>query len=228
MSAAPARGLLQFLHQIPDPRGRKGQRHSLVAMLATVVCAVLSGARGYEAITQWIHLQEPWLWHLLGYYRKPPSANCFRDLLMALPPEALEESLRQWLSASFDQGDDPEAMAIDGKTLRGTFQCHRRSVQLLAAIDHQSGCVLGQTFVPENTNEHKAALRLLRSLVLEGRVVTADAAFCQRDVCQSIIDNGGDYVLSVKENQPDLKRNIAHEFAASDEAFSPLPTAQPA
>ena len=227
MQAAPAGGLLHFLQQVPDPRGRKGRRHPLFAMLATIVCAVLSGARGYEAIAEWIHLQEAGVWHLLGYWRKPPTANCFRDLLMALPPQALENALKAWLAEGFPQPATPEesALAIDAKTLRGTFQLHQRSVQLLAALDHESGCVLAQTFVPGNTNEHKAALSLLKSLVFKGRVVTGDALFCQRDVCETILRGEGEYVLPVKENQPELQRSIASEFAASDEAFSPLPTA---
>jgi hypothetical protein len=220
---------LHFLQRVADPRGRKGRRHSLVAMLATVICAVLSGARGYGAIAQWIHLQEPWVWHLLGFWRKPPTENCYRDLLMALQPDALEHALQEWIDENFPLLARPEgnlaALAMDAKTLRGTIQSHARSVQLLAAIDHESGCVLGQTFVPQNTNEHKAALTLLKSLVLQGRVVTGDAVFCQRDVCQTILDKSGEYVLPVKENQPELRRAIASEFAASDEAFSPLPTA---
>ena len=72
MKPAHAGSLLARLQQIPDPRGAHGRRHSFSAMLASIVCAVLCGARGYEAIAQWIHAQVPEVWYLLGYYRRPP------------------------------------------------------------------------------------------------------------------------------------------------------------
>ena len=73
--------------------------------------------------------------------------------------------------------------------------------------------------MPPTTNEHKAALTLLKAVVLKGRLVTADAIFCQRDLCQQIVDDGGDYLLVVKDNQPELKAAIEAEFQPG---FSPL------
>jgi predicted transposase YbfD/YdcC len=76
--------------------------------------------------------------------------------------------------------------------------------------------------VDEKTNEHKAALELLQSMMLEGRVIVGDAMFCQREVCQQVLDSGGHYFLAVKGNQPNLEREIALELSASDGGFSPL------
>lgn len=73
-----------------------------------------------------------------------------------------------------------------------------------------------------DTNEQKTALELLRQLVLTGRVVTADALHCQQETCQQIVDSGGHYVLTAKDNQPTLVATISSEFAALDAAFSPL------
>ena len=70
----------------------------------------------------------------------------------------------------------------------------------------------------------KAALEFLKTLVLKGKVIVGDAIFCQRDLCQQGIDSGGDYFVVVKENQPQLKRDIELAFA-NPEVFSPLPTA---
>jgi predicted transposase YbfD/YdcC len=95
-------------------------------------------------------------------------------------------------------------------------------VHLLAVIDQRTNCVLHQRAVSPETNEHKAALELLKDLVLTGRVVTADAAFCHQDFCEAVVDSGGHYVLSVKENQPQLLAAISSEFAAEEAAFSPL------
>lgn len=220
MHPAPAGSLLAFFAQIPDPRGRQGRRHSQVAMLATVVCAVLQGARGYWAVYQWIHCQEARLWHALGYFRRPPSANTFRSLLMAIPPGEFEGAVQHWVAHHVAApGEDMlEAVAIDGKTLCGSLERHARAIHLLSVMDHRTGCTLSQTRVDGKTNEAKAALELLLGLVLKGRVVTGDAMFCQREICEQILQQGGDYLFVVKDNQPALKEAIAAEFRA---AFSP-------
>ena len=164
MKALPAGNLLAILAEIPDPRGRHGRRHSLPAMLATVVCAILSGARGYVGIADWIHLQGPKVWHWLGFFRKPPTWNTFRNLLMALPPEPFEAALRRWIAEFLPLSAESVALqpvAIDGKSLCGTLTAHQRSIHLLAILDQQTGCVLSQQQVAPYTNEAKAALELL-------------------------------------------------------------------
>jgi len=221
LEPAPAGSLLTYLSQVPDPRGRQGRRHSLEAMLASVVCAMLQGARGYAAISQWVHLQDVDLWHALGFTRRPPRQGAFRKLLIALSPTHFERVLADWAKYCLGVSNPEEsldAVAIDGKTLCGTLQPHERAVHLLALLDHRTGCVLSQSRVDAKTNEHKEALTLLKTLVLEGRVITGDAMFCHRDVCQEIRDRGGHYFFVVKNNQPTLKESIAAEFRA---AFSP-------
>jgi DDE_Tnp_1-associated/Transposase DDE domain len=217
---ASAGSLLEYLTQIPDPRGRQGRRFPLSAMLATVVCSVLSGARGYEAIAAWIHAQEPRVWYGLGYFRRPPCANAFRNLLMSVDPAALEQAVRQWIREVLPapQAGELQAVAMDGKSLCGVLDAHGRTFHLLALFDQQTGYVLSQMQVGDKTNEIKAAPELLRTLVLEGRVVTADAMLCQREISQQIIDSGGHYLLVVKDNQPALKQALAAEFQP---AFSP-------
>ena len=216
---APAGSLLQALQQVPDPRGAQGRRFSLVAMLATIAGAVLCGARGPTAISQWIHAQEPEVWYWLGYYRRPPTAGAFDNLLKALDCEAFEEVLQQWIASVLPEAstDELSAVSMDGKTLCGTLAEHGRAVQLLSLLDQRTGCVLSQQAVGD-TNEAKAAIPLLKTLLLEGRVITGDAMFCNREICSEIIDSGGDYLVVVKDNQPDLKENIAAEFRAG---FSP-------
>jgi len=215
-----AGNLLALLAQIPDPRGRQGRRHPLAAMLAAIVCGILTGARGYKAIAQWARAQHATLGHGLGFHRKPPCANSFRNLLLALPPEALEEALRQWMQAVLGQ-PLPEALpgvSLDGKTLCNTLAAHERNVHLLGLLDQATGGVLGQQAVDPSTNEAKEALKFLKAIVLEGRLLTGDAMFCQRDLCRQIVDSQGDYLLVVKDNQPELKAAIEAEFQPG---FSP-------
>jgi hypothetical protein len=221
LEPAPAGSLLAHLAQIPDPRGRQGRRHEFAATLAAVVCAMLQGARSYAGITQWIHSQSVSLWHALGFWRRPPKLGAIRKLLMALPPGSLEQALRRWIAACLGHEPNAQALAavaLDGKTLRGSLDGLERAVHLLSLLDQATGCVLSQTRVESTTNEAKAALELLETLVLAGRVVTADAMFCQREVCRHIRDRGGHYFVVVKDNQPELKASVAAEFRA---AFSP-------
>jgi hypothetical protein len=228
MSAACEGNLLTYLSQVPDPRGRKGRRHSLSAMLTAVVCGLLCGNRGYTSLVEWLHDLPVAAWHWMGYTRTPPKLDCFRDLLMKLDPKVLEQVLSDWISEAVGVEGDTEVidgLSLDGKTLCGTLRPFARAVHLLAAVDHRTGYVLSQCRVDDKTNEHKAALELLRTLVLDGRVVVGDAMFCQRDLCKQIIDSGGDYFIAVKENQLGLLRDIRTEFAAKDAAFSPLRTA---
>ena len=231
MSSARAGCLLAVLSQVPDPRGRKGRRHPLSAMLAAVVCGLLCGARGYEGLVEWLHDLPVDFWHFLGFTRRPPKKDCFRDLLMRLDPVALDRTLSEWISEELrlDLNEEQlQAVSFDGKTLCATLRTHSRAVHLLAAVDHQTGYVLSQLRVDEKTNEHKAALELLRILVMDGRVLVGDAMFCQREVCQAVLDSGGDYFLQVKDNQPTLLREIQQELTSSDAVFSPLRTARAA
>lgn len=73
-----------------------------------------------------------------------------------------------------------------------------RAVHLLAAVEHKTGCVLSQCCVDAKTNEHKAALDLLKTMVLKGKVIMGDAMFCQRDLCEQIVEDGGEYCFPVK------------------------------
>ena len=194
-------------------------------MLTAVVCGLLCGNRGYTSLVEWLHDLPVAVWHWMGYTRRPPKLDCFRDLLMRLDPDVLERILSEWISETIGiEGapEDIEGLSLDGKTLCGTLRPFSRAVHLLAAVDHHTGYVLSQCRVDEKTNEHKAALELLQTLVLKGRVVVGDALFCQRDLCQQIIDSGGEYFIAVKENQERLFRDIRSEFAAKDAAFSPL------
>jgi len=189
-------------------------------MLAAIVCGLLTGARGYLAIAQWLRAQDSIVWHWLGFQRKPPCANSFRNLLLALPPETLEGVLRQWMGGLVDHplADEARGVSVDGKTLCNTLAAHERNVHLLSLLDHELGGVLSQRAMDPSTNEAKASLDLLKTVVLKGRLVTGDAMFCQREVCQQIVDSGGDYLFVVKDNQPELKAALEAEFQPG---FSP-------
>lgn len=215
-----AGSLLELLAQIPDPRGRHGRRHPLPAMLTTIVCAILTGSRGYRAIAHWGRSQNATVWQWLGFHRKPPCVNSFRNLLLALKPEVLDTVLRQWMATvlQLPASDAIQSVAMDGKTLCNTLATHERNVHLLSLLDQATGGVLSQQAVPPTTNEAKTAVDILKTIILKGRLVTGDAMFCQRELCEQIVDGGGDYLFVVKDNQPELKAAIEADFQPG---FSP-------
>jgi hypothetical protein len=231
MEAHTASSLLSFLAAVPDPRSRRGRRHPLTAILGLVCCAIMCGAKSYAAIAQWGHDQDLALMHQLGFTRTPPKLGGIRKVLIALDPNAFEGALTRWAESLLGGATSTrltplEAFAVDGKTARGSFDGLEKAVHLLSLVAHRSGFTLAQTPVAQGgedkTNEHKTALRLLQDIVLQGRLVTGDAMFCQRDLSQQILDDGGHYLWFVKENQPTLLNEIQTAFAASVEAaFSP-------
>jgi hypothetical protein len=231
MEAQAAGSLLSLLAAVPDPRSRHGRQHPLSAILALVCCAIMCGAKSYTAIAQWAQDQDIGLMHRLGFTRKPPKMGGIRKVLIALNAKAFEDALNRWAESllgrpAVSRLSPPEAFALDGKTARGSFDGLEKAVHLLSLLAHESGLTLAQTQVPnggENkTNEHKTALQLLRGIILEGRLVTGDAMFCQRDLSQQIIDAHSHYFWFVKDNQPTLLNDIKAAFTASVEAdFSP-------
>ena len=105
-------------------------------MLTAIIYAILTGSRGYRAIAHWVRSQNATVWQGLGFHRKPPCANSFRNLLLALKPEVLETTLRQWMAAvlKLPALDAIQSVAMDGKTLCNTLVAHERNVHLLSAI----------------------------------------------------------------------------------------------
>lgn len=207
--------LLECLAQIPDPRSRKGRRHPLPAILSLAVLAMLTGAKSYEAIAQFGRDKGFALAHALGFTRgKTPCKATFSILFRRLDVAAFEAALSQWIVPRLP----PEAarvIALDGKAARGSKDGEAPGHHLVAAYAADVRAVLAQIRVDAKTNEHKAALELLGVLPvpIKGRIITGDAAFCQRDLCEVIVDAGGDYVFFAKENQPGLVIDIAAGLA---------------
>ena len=227
MSVSSATGLLHYLQRIPDPRGREGQRHSHVAMLAALVCATLCNFPGYAGVAQWIRLQPLAFWHALGGTRFPPCENAFRYLMIQLDPEALEDALMQWLTEGLGLvigQEQLQAVVLDGKALRGTRAKHKKAMTIIAAFDLATGSVLSQTPVDPATNEANTAFELVKEMVLEGKVLIGDAAYCQRNTCETIRARDGDYVVVVKDNQPNLHKAARQSFVIPKD-FSPLRSA---
>jgi hypothetical protein len=225
MTAFAPGSLFAFLAQFPDPRSPHGRRFSLISLLASACPAVLGGQTSYTAIAQGIRNQPTPLLQALGFFRKPPTDDAFRYLFSRLDLAAFETARTAWVAHLIPVA--PEQLRptpLDGKILWGSDDKLRGAVHLLALLDGPSGGIRKQGAVAATTNEHKAAFDLLRGMILQGRLITADAMVCHRDFAQQIRDQGGHYFFAVTDNQEQLQRDIASAFAP---AFSPLRRATP-
>jgi hypothetical protein len=226
MPAYAPGSLFAHLATIPDPRSRHGRRFPLIALLASAAAAVLCNQTSYAAIAQWTRNQPPELLRALGYFRKPPTDGAFRYLFALLDLSTFEAALAAWIAQFVPlQPEQLRPTPLDGKTLCGSDDKLRGAVHLLSLLDGPTGGILKQLAVDAKTNEHKAAFDLLRGMILQGRIITADAMFCHRDFAQQIRDQGGHYFFEVKDNQEQLKRDIESAF---EPAFSPLRRETPA
>lgn len=215
LSDADAETLLERLASLPDPRFRRGRRHSQRSVLAVAVCAVVSGARGASAIAEWASRASQSLLGRLRCRIDPdtrhliaPSVSTIQRVLRRLDVAALEGTLGDWLQTRLPPEVMP-AVALDGKTLRGA-RSDGRAVHLMAALDHQTGVVLAQCPMDAKSNEITAVKPLLDPLKLDGQVVTADAMHTQSETARYLVeDKNAHYLFTVKDNQPTLKQDIA-------------------
>lgn len=176
--------------QLDDPRSGSGQRHPLAAILTHTTVAVLAGCRSYQAIAQFGRDRGKAFGHAVGYTRDDlPCKATFSNVFRALPAGAFERALRAWLADR--EGRGWEKASLDGKTLCGVTGDHVPGVHLLALFEHEAHAAIAQISVGAKTNEHKAALALIDVVDLDGKLVTGDAAFCQRDLSEKVTQKKG-------------------------------------
>ena len=203
-------GLFSVLATFTDRRKRRGIRHSLQSVLAIAICAVLAGQRSFTAIEGWTRDQPKEILKRLGCkYFQPPSERTFRRVLKHIVNvEEVDEKLGLWVAQqqSILKG---MGIALDGKTLRGSRDGDKKGVHLLSAVVHGSSVVVAQMRVSDKTNEIPCVKPLLAKLDIAGAVVTADAMHTQKETARHLVeDRKADYVLTVKDNQPTMRKDI--------------------
>jgi len=211
--------LAQALSLLPDFRQPKGKRYDLLPILLLSCIAMMCGCTSQSAISDWGHnYSHHWLWRL-GFKRAcSPSQSTLHRIFKGIDVVKLELLLSDWSQQvfrliGFTTSTDIEGASIDGKLLCGSSKQQATQPHLLASLSHKLGLVLGQVAVSEKSNEITAANDLIEMLVLKGLVITGDAMFTQREVAKKVIAKGGDYLISVKANQPSLLEDIRQSFA---------------
>ncbi len=203
------RTLYDALREVPDQRGRKGRQIPLPAFLAVSIAATLAGADSLIAMFRWGRRLPPDALKLLGF--EDGTAPChatYHYVFQSLDADALSRAL-----GTFALGDAKGGhIAIDGKTLKGSRRHDAKALHVVSAFATGLSAVVGDLVVAPEQNEITAALALLKGLPLEGAIITGDAIFCQRQICQHIKDSRGHYLFAVKKNQPELHNAIAESF----------------
>jgi hypothetical protein len=209
LALGEAGSLWQALASVPDHRRNAGKRYPLASLLLISVAALLSGRRDQLGIVRWGRRLSQEALQAIGISRnRVPAPSVWCELFQGLDIGALERALGNWV-----RGEQPAGhVAIDGKRLRGSATAQTPGVHLLAAFSATLQGVIGQLRVAPEANEITAALQLLKTLPLDGVVITGDAMFTQREICRVIIEGGGDYFFTVKDNQPGMKADIALAF----------------
>lgn len=223
MAGRKRRTLWEYLDTVPDHRKPKGVRFKLRSVLALAFAAVLAGRKNLKAIARWAaKLEEEKYKHLLRKFDidrdNVPCHGTFHYVFKGLKVRGLEQALSSWVRR-LAREEVIDHVPIDGKVLRGSRLRGYDGVHLLAAYCEKLKGVLAQVEVPKDGNEITAAMKLLKEIPLEGTIVTGDAIFCQRRICEEVLGGGGDYFVTVKENQPALWAEVDAAFEA---AFSPL------
>ncbi|MGS2619741.1 ISAs1 family transposase [Micromonospora sp. LZ34] len=208
-----AGGLLAALADLPDPRARRGVRHRLTVVVSAAVCAVVAGNRSYTAIAEWIADVPAATALALGMAPdRRPSEAMIRRLLQAIDPQLLTAAVSVWLTGRAAAGTSTSrrAIAVDGKTLRGSRTTDAAARHVMAACDQAVGVILASTDVDGKTNEITRFQPLLDQIGdLRDTVITADALHCQREHVDYLAERGAHWILTVKGNQPSLHSQLA-------------------
>lgn len=217
--------LYAFLCRLKDARHARGVRYALVTILVFVLLAKLAGEDRVSGIADWVHHRKEALAEAL-HLEKPRAPNrttYSRILGRVVSVEEFEQVVREFFESQRGAGRTV-ILTLDGKTLRGTIPAGQtRGLHLLAAFLPGEGWVVVQVEVAGHENEISVAPRVLGCIDLRGKIVTGDALLAQRDLSVQIVEGGGDYVWTVKDNQSELRQDIATLFEpeACVKGFSP-------
>ena len=217
MGEVGSRGILDYFEDLEDPRIDRCKRHSLLDIITIAICAVICGADTWVHVAMFGRSKEEWFRTFLELPNGIPSHDTFGDVFARLDPERFQKCFMEW-SQGVAELLPGEVVAIDGKTVRRSHDRNagKRALHLVSAWASANTLTLGQVQTEEKSNEITAIPRLLKTLALEGCIVTIDAMGCQKEIAQGILDRGADYVLTVKQNQGALYEDLKDLFEEAE------------
>lgn len=203
----PHGAIKTYFRKLRDPRVRRRKRHLLLDIVVIALCAVISGCDDWQQIETFGRARHDWLKTFLRLPHGIPSHDTFERVFDRLDPQAFQACFRDWMQALHDALGLSQ-IAIDGKTLRGSGVGGVKALHLVSAWAAANYLSLGQVAVDEKSNEIPAIPKLLELLDINGALATIDAMGCQKEIAAKIVAGKGDYVLTVKDNQPNLLADI--------------------
>ena len=204
MSAVSGASLKACFDSLEDPR--QGEvLHPLINIVAIGLCAVICGCDDFSAMAEFGKGRRQWLSKFLDLSMGIPSHDTFNNVLARIKPQAFEACLLEWV-LTLHEVTEGQIIPIDGKTLRGSYGRGdaKATIHMVSAWASKNHISLGQVTVEEKSNEITAIPKLLEMIEISGALVTIDAMGCQTKIAETIIDEGADYCLAVKDNQPKL------------------------
>ena len=212
-----ASGLFDHFRDLTDPRANRGNNHSLFERVAMSVVSGACGANYWTDVERFVRSKFDWFSKYLSMENGVPSHDTFGRVFARLDTKEFLTCLQDWIqSLRLDMAG--QAVAIDGKTLRHSFD-NATGTKALHVVNAWAGGLrlcLGQVSVSDKSNEIPAVPKLLELLDLQGAVVTLDAMHCQADTAEAIQKEKADYVLSVKRNQPSLFKTLDDLFLKNE------------
>lgn len=198
---------------LEDPRRTFLNDHSLINIITIALCGVIAGAETWTDVESFGHSKQAWLSRYLDLQNGIPSHDTFGRVFALLNPEQFQACFLSWVQAVFEVTHG-QVIAVDGKKLRHSYDktLGKAAIHMVSAWATTNEVVLGQLMVDDKSNEITAIPALLDLLDISGCIVTIDALGCQTEIAKQIIDQGGDYLLAVKENQGNLYDDIALFF----------------
>jgi predicted transposase YbfD/YdcC len=214
-----ATSVIEHFSSLKDPRIERNKRHALIDIIVLTVCAVVSGADGWEEIEQFGQEKLDWLRKFVGLNNGVPSHDCIAYVIARVSPKGFRECFMSWTRA-VTEATGGDVIAVDGKTSKGSRdrKADRKPLHMVSAWATANRLVLGQEATDEKSNEITAIPKLLGLLELKGCIVTLDAMGCQRAIAEQITDQQGDYVLGLKGNQGSLHEAVADFFRTAEAA----------
>jgi predicted transposase YbfD/YdcC len=205
-----------YFESLSDPRHIRNRKHLLVDVVVIAVCGMVCGSDGPTAIHRWAENRQDWLEQFLSLPNGIPSRDCIRRLLIALKPEAFQKCFQEWITDAIqtDESSPDRLIGIDGKTCRRSHDASQQlgALHIVSAWASEEGIALGQVATEEKSNEITAIPELLKQIELTDSLITIDAMGCQKEIARDIVDGGGDFVISLKDNQPKLRESIEAYF----------------
>jgi predicted transposase YbfD/YdcC len=202
--------ILDFANSIPDFRQDFKVQHQASDIVFITVAAVICGAQDWDDIEYFGHCKEDFFRQHLLLPNGIPSHDTFNRFFANLNPQVLESEFRSWVKTICNE--DSDLISIDGKTIRGAKVRSKSVFHMVSAFCHANGVSLAQIRTDEKSNEITAIPQLLKVLDLQGCIVSIDAMGCQEDIANQIIEQKGDYLLAVKNNQPTLFEALEDTF----------------